>query len=874
MASKHFWMVLVCHVIMIVPFLTVKGQTTPDGLPLDLFVSPEEVNTTEGAMATFVCSAEEAGPAENLTLRWTWSGAQLRNSSNRIIQSVQNSTSPDGRTSFKNLTLQILDLTPADEGAYICQASLEDQHKQRIAWLHIKDEGPHIEGNSSLWWISAPAICGPAVIVTVILCFMYKRTKGMPSSTLCSSSDSLQDSRTSPKTAISTNRYLRQDTTDVYDTDCKTDQQESSLEIMMKNIPNGFPNPNFVSVLPESCSDFKESRLHNPNKLKTERPKHFRNFQGFHGSKGDFRRPDSGYISSEDFVLEEHERLHSKVHARQERFKHLQTDACEKLIKMPPSKRLITNIVSKTFASGFFDENGGHLSIPDANVHMFIPPNAIKAGRQQEVYIYLEMSPQCNGLEMLGPVLHCGPPGLHFDVQVIFSLPLSTNKSINEWKIIPMRTETDIEKPTNWKPISETEDALCFVEGTTCTFFVDHFTFYGVSCTDDQVFLIGAFSSPSEHTTGQFNFHLRYWKSGLGLTKLIYSEEESKHSHHLETKALHIYPNGADLQLEIEDLSPGWTQLTPTCSRVVVPYARLRSENLQEVQTEFGFKIDSWDRAQGFACRIIAYQLTHEQERAELPVSIPDGYEVLQEQRRDEKLLPLRVFNSICVSMDNESIRLAQGPRAKGWQSFAEEIGLPPAFIANFNKIKSNEERRAGATPLGAPAVATPRQDRGPTATILGWWELKNKGQGLQAIWKLHQTFRRLRRLDVCRILDPVIEQQNQCFEEHPGVETAGCYTNHHELHDSVQETSCMQAGNREETTLTAAYMDLGAATVLSGDLYETDGTTSGIESCGSSPHIARSNRFRCSSSSYGSLGSYTSSNSYTNTKVVYHPRR
>ncbi|XP_035684951.1 netrin receptor UNC5C-like [Branchiostoma floridae] len=853
---------------------TFKLHSILGGRSLNLQVSPKELTTAAGSTATFVCSAQVHGTGQKLILRWTWSDGQL--DSDRVIQSVQSSTSSGGQTTFKTNTLQILDLTSADAGTYTCQASYENQHKQLTVWLHINDKG------SQLWWISIPAICVPLLIGAVILCFCKRRNSKNTADNTNRADLQEEGGVVNPDTDVE-DSSLHQETVDgEVNTDCVAEMdvqnanssdddrvysisaEEEKRGISGSSQPNhGCPQPQHKSqhstsqvVTMRSTPVFELSE--NSSISRKQNP--LRN-----------RQRDSGYASRDalDAVQEDF-----KWGSRE--LKQLKTEAREKLCKMSPSERLQTNIVSKSFASGVFNENGGHLSIPEADVHMFIPPQAIKTGRSQEVYIYLERNPSCNDKVMLGPVLHCGPPGLKFDAQVIFSLPINTSK----WKLVPMRTETDIEKPTNWTPISETADALCFIEGSTCTFLVDHFTGHGMSCNDDQAFLIGAFTSLSrgslqylgssnestyvssptdetEYTKDHFMFHIRCWKNDQKVTKNVLSMEEEQRCRLLDKSLIHMHPdvNKKGLELDIEEVSPGWTQVTPR-GRTVVPYDSLMtgSEDVVEV-AEYDFKLND-NTDQRFKCQVIAYQLDHQEDQAKLDISCPDSPEVLREQKRDEQLLPPEVFNNICKYMDIENYQRIQGPNAKGWKSLAKQLGLPTTIIEHMlTKTESTEERRAGATPLGAEAAETTRQIRGPTATILGLWELQNKRQGLQAIQTLRDTFHRLGRPDVCRILDPVIEGQQQHFEEHPGVETSRYLIRYHTQLSPVQEASSGLAGTSEETTVPNGYVNSEAVQFPSNELYETD-RTSGIGSSGSSTYSDRSRQSSSGSLSQRSTGS------------------
>ncbi len=133
-----------------------------------------------------------------------------------------------------------------------------------------------------------------------------------------------------------------------------------------------------------------------------------------------------------------------------------------------------------TFGScsvGFFDKNGGRLTLANDGASLYIPPGAIKTPRMQMVYIYEIPSQQHEGVQLetnetwLTPTVECGPPGLEFNKDVLLSLPTcAINHS--DWKVDAHRGKDSLESG---------KDTIIFLDDKRVTLAIDHFSPYKVS---------------------------------------------------------------------------------------------------------------------------------------------------------------------------------------------------------------------------------------------------------------------------------------------------------------------------------------------------------------------------------------------------------
>nr|XP_006821139.1 PREDICTED: uncharacterized protein LOC102808619 [Saccoglossus kowalevskii] len=170
------------------------------------------------------------------------------------------------------------------------------------------------------------------------------------------------------------------------------------------------------------------------------------------------------------------------------------------LIKDPmlPSE----SVMRKNYVSGIFDHSGGHLLLMEMKVKLFIPPGAIPKDVEQEIFIYVSWENQhqlkCpKPKTSAGPIIICGPNGLKFRERVCLTFNHCFESAGEKWKLSPVYTATDIDKPSNYQPLIDPNKELS-EQTSTClldvcngkqrvTILVSHFTGFGLMAEPVQL---------------------------------------------------------------------------------------------------------------------------------------------------------------------------------------------------------------------------------------------------------------------------------------------------------------------------------------------------------------------------------------------------
>eukprot|EP00058_Branchiostoma_floridae_P012128 XP_002597616.1 hypothetical protein BRAFLDRAFT_82284 [Branchiostoma floridae] len=404
------------------------------------------------------------------------------------------------------------------------------------------------------------------------------------------------------------------------------------------------------------------------------------------------------------------------------------------------------NVVSSNFAAGVFDELGGHLSILEKGISLFIPPGAI-AGGPTKIYIYLESidvhqdETLPEGQAMMSSTLYCGPPGTQFDEDVVFTLPYQGSGCDAMWNLFPVQTQTAVGETPDWRSLTDDDQAMHFLSNGFCTYFVSHFTGFGVvgDCSRSdgarvKIFRFGAFASPRE-------------MRGRSRRRVL-QLEESEHCGKLidAHRPLPLREGRGDVCMAATDTAAGW-QLRG-CGEQSIPEILLWMEEEEPVDSSCTFEFHTTNDKPGrFGCTVKIYQEETpktlvrlnasdseetQQESSSGPTNEPPNLRFLRLQpelqpiKQDGALLPPSAHRQICAVLDVHS------PLGNDWRAFAEKLGLP------FDTICWVEGKR-------------------PTARLLYYWEHTNAGGGSLALRNLKQIFQELEREDVTEILSEVI---------------------------------------------------------------------------------------------------------------------
>ncbi|XP_078585979.1 uncharacterized protein LOC144867773 [Branchiostoma floridae x Branchiostoma japonicum] len=418
------------------------------------------------------------------------------------------------------------------------------------------------------------------------------------------------------------------------------------------------------------------------------------------------------------------------------------------------------NLVSSNFAAGVFDERGGHLSILEKGISLFIPPGAI-AGGPTKIYIYLESidvhqdETLPEGQAMMSSTLYCGPPGTQFDEDVVFTLPYQGTGCDAMWNVFPVQTQTAVGETPDWRSLTDDDQAMHFLSNGFCTYFVSHFTGFGVvgDCSRSdgarvKIFRFGAFASPREMRGRNRRVRVRCWEGKKSELERVLQLEECEHSGKLidAHRPLPLREGRGDVCMAATDTAAGW-QLRG-CGEQSIPEILLWMEEEEPVDSSCTFEFHATNDKPGrFGCTVKIYQEETpktlvrlnasdseetQQESSSGPPNEPPNLRFLRLQpelqpiKQDGALLPPSAHRQICAVLDVHS------PLGNDWHAFAEKLGLP------FDTIRWVEGKR-------------------PTARLLYYWEHTNAGGGSLALRNLKQIFQELEREDVTEILSEVI---------------------------------------------------------------------------------------------------------------------
>ncbi|XP_066275405.1 uncharacterized protein [Branchiostoma lanceolatum] len=365
------------------------------------------------------------------------------------------------------------------------------------------------------------------------------------------------------------------------------------------------------------------------------------------------------------------------------------------------------NVVSSNFAAGVFDERGGHLSILEKGVSLFIPPGAV-AGGPTKVYIYLESvdvhqdENLPEGQAMMSSTLYCGPPGTKFNDDVVFTLPYQGSGCDAMWDVLPVQTQTAVGTPPNWRPFTDDDQAMHFLNNGFCTYFVNHFTGFGVvgdasrsEGSKVKIFRFGAFATPIEMRGRNRRVRVRCWEGKKSELERVLQLEKSEHSGKLidAHRPLPLREGKGDIWMMATDTSSDW-QLRG-CSEQSIPEILLWMEEDEPMDSSCTFEFrETNETPNQFGCTVKIYQ--EETPKTLVRLNISDFQEPQQDSsfeptngnepsnmtflrlqpelqpiKQDGALLTPSAHRRICAVLD------VSNPLGNDWRAFAEKLGLP-----------------------------------------------------------------------------------------------------------------------------------------------------------------------------------------------------
>ncbi|XP_038064804.1 uncharacterized protein LOC119735171 [Patiria miniata] len=219
-------------------------------------------------------------------------------------------------------------------------------------------------------------------------------------------------------------------------------------------------------------------------------------------------------------------------------------------------------------AIGYFDHDGGSLSLGKYNVHMYIPRGALPKKSLQQVYIYVNPNaPPVDGIHppqvALSPVIQCGPPGLKFLDSVVLQFPHHASEN-SSWMLYTKICSDEDAAYKAWHPLDGEEDGIVVsTENKKVVLLMKHFTGAALvgepSSTSSKMVHVGAFGGSCTESDTSYAVRIHAWDDDpVAKQKVLDMEKE------LESKPLDVYRDmlvhhsHGGVIVALENLKTGW----------------------------------------------------------------------------------------------------------------------------------------------------------------------------------------------------------------------------------------------------------------------------------------------------------------------------
>ncbi|XP_070576813.1 netrin receptor UNC5C-like isoform X2 [Ptychodera flava] len=423
------------------------------------------------------------------------------------------------------------------------------------------------------------------------------------------------------------------------------------------------------------------------------------------------------------------------------------------------------------FAAGMFDIEGGHLTLENMDIDLFIPPGALP----EPTFIYLCIStdprdrPRTTQNSIsVSSVVYCGPPGLRFRERVILTYQHCADIEDKDVRVVPFSTDTPPGEVPRFKRVSEDDSSLTFVDGKKCFVSVNHFTgFTSVAETSKD-------SADSAGETGQnkvtgvakkiiniVGFHgglrpglnklpirVHFHNDTSDAKQLVLEEEQRLKGHPADQpKKMVFLNNGQDLEFDIESIDEAW-KLEGSGPKQTI------DEEIVMAATDAGcsYRMAKQDpSSRTFQCDVKAFQRGNlkynetsplsllftvselvEEQLVQNPSNLDTTY-TLREKRRSKVKLQYKERLELSTLLDPYS------PVGQDWRLLADNIGQ------DYDVIRQTEEQfREGKV-------------TSPTRVILDHWDKMRAQSSLDDLKDLAAKLEGIGRLDAAEVVHNVV---------------------------------------------------------------------------------------------------------------------
>ncbi|XP_077980131.1 uncharacterized protein LOC144435409 [Glandiceps talaboti] len=232
-----------------------------------------------------------------------------------------------------------------------------------------------------------------------------------------------------------------------------------------------------------------------------------------------------------------------------------------------PSLLSSTNFTTNIFAAGEFNNEGGHLTIEQAGVNLFIPPGALsESDGPKRLFICVSPVdreyPRLNANQTaLTPVIRCGPHGLKFQKHVLLSIKHCLEPSEVSEKLKLLASDADMSQPMKWYNASDTGKVLCICQGNDTISFSNVLSTFTVVCNVTSMkFRVGGFITHVSQRSSKLR--IRLWRATAADTELVNVKESSLHGKKVGSDSECVLSkNGKGLHIKLNKLCKNWKLL-------------------------------------------------------------------------------------------------------------------------------------------------------------------------------------------------------------------------------------------------------------------------------------------------------------------------
>ncbi|XP_038064813.1 uncharacterized protein LOC119735180 [Patiria miniata] len=235
-------------------------------------------------------------------------------------------------------------------------------------------------------------------------------------------------------------------------------------------------------------------------------------------------------------------------------------------------------------AIGYFDHDGGSLSLDKYNVHLYIPRGALPKDSLQQVYIYVNPNaPPVDGIDpsdcVLSPMIQCGPTGLEFLDSVVLSFPHFAKEG-SGWELRAQLCNDEEGSLKTWKTLAAGVDGeVVSTKDKTVVLLMKHFTGAALvgqpSATSTKIMKAGVFGSPFDPSDGRYSFRFRLWNVEPVVGENVFEMEKEMSSEQLDASKLLKVCRSGDVHAEIENIKEGWELAIPCLQKQTIPIERI-----------------------------------------------------------------------------------------------------------------------------------------------------------------------------------------------------------------------------------------------------------------------------------------------------------